>query len=150
MGNPDDELPTYEEVIRQDTNQAPPQPQRPQGSPYQGQAPLQPPRPVNPPMPQRPPQRPPPPQQHSRIPWVYPVGYYCKKCGNTGYKVKNGHPCKTCWRTFARNTHVNVQPIVSPPIFQGNYGAPVYVSPGDPRIGGYCCAECKGLSLIHI
>lgn len=34
------------------------------------------------------------------LPFRYPKNYYCKKCKNTGYKLKNGHQCKDCWSKF--------------------------------------------------
>lgn len=45
-----------------------------------------------------------------RIPWVYPAGYRCSKCNNTGYK-KNGKSCKSCWGKFGvQNNRVQVIP----------------------------------------
>ncbi|ODV95074.1 hypothetical protein PACTADRAFT_50893 [Pachysolen tannophilus NRRL Y-2460] len=34
------------------------------------------------------------------LPFRYPKGYFCKKCKNTGYKLKNGRVCKDCWKKF--------------------------------------------------
>lgn len=104
------------------------------------------------------------------LPWKYPRDYYCTKCRNTGYKIKNGKTCKDCWEHFApRNHHVNVVGYTTPS--QNNYysgaspfsaapvlsahnsyysngaaptGAPLYVQPGDPRLGGVLCGKCRG------
>ncbi|SCU79579.1 LADA_0B01662g1_1 [Lachancea dasiensis] len=143
--------------------------------------------------PQRPPQRPPRPSSSSQIdhassssvstanklPWTYPRGYYCTKCGNSGYKIKNGQSCKRCWRKFAipmPSEHVQVQyvePIYRPsPIFPPSQGYSTYGSyypsnrplsyssqpsappgvvfpPGDPRIGGFLCGECRGKGRVR-
>ncbi|KIJ30727.1 hypothetical protein M422DRAFT_36439 [Sphaerobolus stellatus SS14] len=35
---------------------------------------------------------------------VYPAGYTCSKCQNTGYKNYDpSHPCRKCWQKYARN-----------------------------------------------
>lgn len=111
----------------------------------------------------------------SRLPWVYPKGYYCSKCGNTGYKIKNGRSCKRCWRKFApitpaQNVEVVYQdahqpwlpgapyqayspygtplaPPMAAPIRPG--AAPMMLRPGDPRIGGVVCGECRGRGMIR-
>lgn len=58
--------------------------------------------------------RPPPPTQNpstnSRIPWVYPSNFHCPKCNNTGYKLKNGKSCRSCWRRFAPTNQINYNP----------------------------------------
>ncbi|CDR39295.1 CYFA0S03e01860g1_1 [Cyberlindnera fabianii] len=126
-------------------------------------------------------------QQHPRLPWTYPPGYRCSKCNNTGYKLKNGKSCKSCWEKFARPTNVNYQYVPSydpgfripftdyrvhddltvtngysqpptpmmymqPPMMGQPYGmmqpTPQYVSPGDPRIGGYMCGRCRGSGRV--
>ncbi|KAF8631827.1 hypothetical protein AX15_002195 [Amanita polypyramis BW_CC] len=36
---------------------------------------------------------------------VYPNGYTCRKCSNTGYRDKHSnpfHPCKKCWNKFSK------------------------------------------------
>ncbi|KAL0065852.1 hypothetical protein AAF712_007155 [Marasmius tenuissimus] len=34
---------------------------------------------------------------------VFPKGYACRKCNNTGYKHADpSHPCKRCWRKYAK------------------------------------------------
>ncbi|EGW31111.1 uncharacterized protein SPAPADRAFT_142630 [Spathaspora passalidarum NRRL Y-27907] len=62
-----------------------------------------------PPPPTRPPQQPPRPQQSStsslytgntNLPFSFPKGYLCSKCKNTGYKIKHGDVCRTCWDKF--------------------------------------------------
>ncbi|CCH59305.1 hypothetical protein TBLA_0B04690 [Henningerozyma blattae CBS 6284] len=93
------------------------------------------------------------------LPWVYPNGYYCPKCDNTGYKLKNGHSCKVCWERFAPRNNVGVvqpgQINVQGPILQPQYqrpmysshstsSMPLYVQPGDPRLGGVLCGKCRG------
>ncbi|CUS22481.1 LAQU0S05e06370g1_1 [Lachancea quebecensis] len=110
------------------------------------------------------------------LPWTYPRGYYCTKCGNTGYKIKNGHSCKRCWRKFAHSSpNQNVQvtyggyapsyvPYGSAPIFGATPmamgmspvspvptpgSAPLVLRPGDPRIGGVTCGECRGSGRVR-
>ncbi|CAI2015767.1 hypothetical protein SEUBUCD646_0G05110 [Saccharomyces eubayanus] len=160
----DDGLPSYEEVLKeeerlQSQQQRPPRP-----------------RPNAPPRPQRPytvppassshshshsqthshasssSHAPPPakPQQSSSLPWTYPPKFYCTKCGNTGYKVKNGRSCKSCWRRFAPQNNITAAPSLytnyQMPVYtsawQGN--GPLCVQPGDPRLGGVLCGECRG------
>ncbi|CCD23113.1 Hua1p NDAI_0B00790 [Naumovozyma dairenensis CBS 421] len=197
---PDDNdgLPSYEDVINEEERLQQQQQQQQQNS-----RPRPPPIPSNnrpstsirpPPLqPARPSPRPPashPTQQGDQrikpsnynpsIPWTYPAGFHCKKCNNTGYKLKNGHSCKSCWRRFApsNNTmtmpttynayyqngsnpffpfagapptpsfmpHVSVGP--TPPI--GPNGVrPLMVQPGDPRLGGVICGECRGSGRIR-
>lgn len=127
---------------------------------------------VPPPMPNRPqPQQPynPQPQPNmppnvSNLPWTYPKNFRCPKCNNTGYKLKNGHSCRSCWRRFAPVNRVNMQPTSygyysSGPMYTGpgnvQYGqpytsaAPLMVRPGDPRLGGVICGECRGSGRIR-
>ncbi|SCV02467.1 LAME_0H01178g1_1 [Lachancea meyersii CBS 8951] len=150
--------PSYEQAINEThTTSAPtPTPQRPFAPPPE--------RP--PPMPQRPTQHTP---AHV-LPWTYPQGYYCSKCGNSGYKVKNGHPCKRCWARFAHsapNSNVRVQyadyrynmynsvPVspmpmpVSMPMSQPMGSSPIVLQPGDPRIGGVLCGQCNGKGRVR-
>lgn len=126
------------------------------------------------------------------IPWKYPRGFYCPKCGNTGYKLKNGKSCRSCWRRFApvndihsQNTQVlqtpnysswgssgwysNPSNFASPfamappkpptmtttsfaPPFGGpmapSTAPPIIVKPGDPRLGGVLCGECRGSGRV--
>lgn len=108
------------------------------------------------------------------LPWRYPSSYRCSKCENTGYKKKNGHPCKNCWGRFRPQTVppstraelerlVKHRPAPKPinsnvvklppgatvvptyPMAQG----PVVVKPGDPRIGGILCPKCNGRGMVH-
>ncbi|CAR27825.1 hypothetical protein ZYGR_0N03120 [Zygosaccharomyces rouxii] len=127
------------------------------------------------------------------IPWNYPRGFHCPKCGNTGYKLKNGKSCRSCWRRFApvndihsQNTQVLQTPGYSswgssnwysnpsnfaspwsmapprPPTMttstfapppggsmapMGN-APPLVVKPGDPRLGGVLCGECRGSGRV--
>ncbi|CAR21743.1 Hua1p [Lachancea thermotolerans CBS 6340] len=110
------------------------------------------------------------------LPWTYPRGYYCTKCGNTGYKIKNGHSCKRCWRKFAHSSpSQNVQVTYggyapsyalyggaptfgTVPMAMGvspaspapaSGGAPLVLRPGDPRIGGVTCGECRGSGRVR-
>lgn len=108
------------------------------------------------------------------LPWTYPdsVGA-CKKCNNTGFKLKNGKPCSKCWRSYRpgvippstqrelehlvrhppqpQRINPGVQSLppgvtMIPPM--GQMG-PAVVRPGDPRIGGILCPRCKGKGLVH-
>ncbi|CCF57838.1 hypothetical protein KAFR_0D01910 [Kazachstania africana CBS 2517] len=99
------------------------------------------------------------------LPWVYPRGFHCLKCNNTGYKLKNGKSCKSCWRQFAPTNNLNpIQNYNSPfqyyqsPIFTpvntsvpygNNNGRPLVVRPGDPRLGGIVCGNCRGSGRIR-
>ncbi|EDO16502.1 hypothetical protein Kpol_513p18 [Vanderwaltozyma polyspora DSM 70294] len=104
------------------------------------------------------------------LPWVYPSNYYCQKCGNTGYKFKNGRSCKTCWRRFAPSNNVNptytnasskygnssfYRPAYQTTQVSGYQPAlagqarPLMVRPGDPRLGGVVCGECRGSGRIR-
>ncbi|KAL3233391.1 Proline-rich protein HUA1 [Nakaseomyces bracarensis] len=114
------------------------------------------------------------------LPWTYPPRYYCEKCHNTGYKLKNGKSCKRCWRKFATpnaaapmggQIMVNQAPPQSTyysglpfgdyfhPFDRptGGYYAPpapvnnnaLYVRPGDPRLGGVLCGECRGSGRVR-
>ncbi|AQZ13510.1 HUA1 (YGR268C) [Zygosaccharomyces parabailii] len=187
----DNDLPSYDDVIREDqerrrANETPSRPPRPPSS-------------------SRPPERPPrrtnessaPARRHSTsatarpsssLPWKYPQGFYCRKCGNTGYKIKSGRSCRSCWRRFApanpiasQRTQPTVlqgqsswysnpsnfaspfamapppQPrtttttFVSPhrgPMAPMTSGPPLIVKPGDPRLGGVLCGECRGSGRV--
>ncbi|SCU98585.1 LAMI_0F15390g1_1 [Lachancea mirantina] len=114
-------------------------------------------------------------QTGPRLPWTYPPGFYCSKCGNTGYKIKSGRSCKRCWRRFAptnspQSVHVMYDNYYGSQTFgpfaarfdprqrQGLVGSvarlatgalPVVVRPGDPRIGGVVCGQCRGTGLVR-
>lgn len=124
--------------------------------------------------------KPPPPQHsqsmpppNSRIPWVYPSNFHCPKCNNTGYKLKNGKSCRSCWRRFAPTNPISYNPgpaasmfvspmgMMAPPAPQQygyGYGYPnhpmqypqqkLVVRPGDPRLGGVVCGECRGTGRV--
>lgn len=179
---PDEELPSYEDVIKQEesTNSQSshyrPPPPRPSSSDHSA-----PPRPSSSShsAPPRPPRPTVPSSNHapvSNIPWVYPRGFFCPKCNNTGYKTKNGKSCKSCWRRFARQNSTPMAPsgygsnvYQSSPIYAQPqthtqpYGQPMqmrmpmqmapqrplYVRPGDPRIGGVICGNCRGSGRIR-
>lgn len=164
-----------------DTKQRPTEPPRPSSKP--SKLPSRPsvkPANTKPAKPAKPASKPTPSVQPkpSNIPWVYPKGYYCEKCRNTGYKIKNGKSCKRCWRQFATrnsatpmggptvvttpNTYYSGLPFgdylhpFSQPTYQ--YGAPpmqiggqapIYVRPGDPRLGGVVCGECRGTGRVR-
>ncbi|KAK5963587.1 Hua1p PWA37_003911 [Arxiozyma heterogenica] len=119
-----------------------------------------------------------------RIPWVYPSNFHCPKCNNTGYKLKNGKSCRSCWRRFCPKNPINynmgptsssfyVSPSMGlsspypPPMNSYGYGYgyppapampippppppqqhPLVVRPGDPRLGGVLCGECRGTGRI--
>lgn len=145
------------------------------------------------------------------LPFNYPRGHYCKKCQNTGFKLKNGKPCRDCWDAFyLRNHAYNPNPNLPfryPKRFicekchntgtkrkngltcqdcyarfapRNNYsvqlsygfgllgflgfldfvrpvtnfgpggpsGPPLRVAPGDPRLGGLLCGNCRGSGQI--
>lgn len=164
------DLPTYEEVLKEDARRA-------QGS---QSAPAPAPRPPRPPRPGsskqsalvRPTHSSAPAQPY--LPWKYPRGYHCNKCNNTGYKLKNGKSCRSCWRRFAPPNSTNALPRLSysdgyyynpfvpmSPMFQSarpapqpapqpynTSGQPLVVSPGDPRLGGVLCGECRGTGRV--
>lgn len=149
--------PTYEEVIRED------QAEQKKGcrSSRSSLPPSPPPRPKIPfPLKTGPPKSK---TIDKSIPWVYPVGYFCHKCANTGYKLRNDRPCKICWRRFSpqttNNTHdVYVRPndtvtYIAAPVFQPplprNRIQPLVLEPGDPRIGGLICNQCNGTGRIR-
>lgn len=217
--NNNDGLPSYEDVLREEQEQAqgritsygsshngdsnnylnvPPPPNRP---------PQKPPRPYSSSNTSsaasstshlRPQQRPPnsvkPPNNNNNgrppLPWVYPKNFYCPKCNNTGYKLKNGKSCRSCWRTFCPKNPINynmgptsssfyVSPAIGmppqaspyiPPSNNYGYGygygyppmpmspippppqqqqqRPLVVKPGDPRLGGVLCGECRGTGRV--
>ncbi|CUM62787.1 uncharacterized protein PRCAT00000345001 [Priceomyces carsonii] len=39
----------------------------------------------------------------ANLPFHYTRGYFCQKCKNTGYKIKNGKICRDCWQKFYLN-----------------------------------------------
>ncbi|CCC70474.1 hypothetical protein NCAS_0E04040 [Naumovozyma castellii] len=174
--NPDDALPSYDDVLREEEQQrlnAAPPPAAPRPEPQHHTRPPAP----RPPAPNTGSNRP-----HSSfhiqgnqkppLPWVYPSNYHCKKCNNTGYKIKNGRSCKSCWRRFApvnnvqsnmpfnittTNNPYNYSSTPSP--FMGGGGTPwsygganqrpLMVQPGDPRLGGVVCGECRGSGRVR-
>lgn len=189
----DNDLPSYDDVIREDQqrrreSEAPSRSSRTSTS-------------SRPPAPPRPPHRPEesaaPPRRHSTsassrpsssLPWRYPQGFYCRKCGNTGYKIKSGKSCRSCWRRFAPANPISgqrTQPLPSQghsswysnpsnfaspfamapppaptmttttfmPPGKGSAGPmgsrpPLIVKPGDPRLGGILCGECRGSGRV--
>ncbi|OWB82790.1 hypothetical protein B5S33_g1418 [[Candida] boidinii] len=48
------------------------------------------------------------------LPFRYPKNYHCKKCKNTGYKLKNGHQCKDCWSKFYKKSKPQQMPRPQP------------------------------------
>ncbi|KAK9449490.1 uncharacterized protein V1518DRAFT_416145 [Limtongia smithiae] len=91
----------------------------------------------------------------------YPPSYHCWKCNNTGYKLENGHPCRSCFEQFSipQSQNVHVLPpqrysygyspyagYAAPPIVNGV--RPRVVQPGDPSIGGMLCGACKGRGYV--
>ena len=76
----------------------------------------------------------------------YPPGYFCKKCHNTGVKVKKGTTCKDCYEKFGVRTQAQYLPPGVMPVFPV---APRVVMPGDPSIGGALCGRCRGAGVIH-
>ncbi|KAF3987694.1 hypothetical protein FT663_03693 [Candidozyma haemuli var. vulneris] len=97
------------------------------------------------------------------LPFKYPKGFLCEKCYNTGKKDKNGKPCKDCYRRFAKRNNYSINPpglsgpymappqpmmMPGPPMMPGSYGPgpqmPMRVQPGDPRLGGTLCGNCRG------
>ncbi|QEU58646.1 hypothetical protein KDRO_A06670 [Kluyveromyces lactis] len=166
---PDEHLPSYDEVLRQDTAAA---------SQQQQQLPPNP-----PPRPTQPPAKPPRPSNaipayhrptstfssstststgNKKLPWTYPPGYYCKKCGNTGTKIKTQQKCKKCWSKFykpppaqpprpsagPRPAFVYSNVTMPPQNFVMN-SAPIVVRPGDSRIGGMMCNNCNGTGRVR-
>lgn len=108
-----------------------------------------------------------PPRGNPNVPFHYPPGYHCRKCNNTGVKLKNGLSCQDCYSRFARQRNVQVmnQPspsnyfapfgggrFSSPPQIAtgppGGSGPPRVVRPGDPSIGGVLCGHCRGRGLV--
>ena len=113
------------------------------------------------------------------LPFKYPKGFHCRKCNNTGYKLKNGKTCKDCWERFApRNTANSVNSNFHPQYFGSTtyipYGSapipnphpggrgggggaffstaptvPLRVPPGDPRLGGVLCGRCRGSGMVR-
>ncbi|KAI5968820.1 hypothetical protein KGF57_000082 [Candida theae] len=115
----------------------------------------------------------------SDLPFKYPRNFHCRKCNNTGYKLKNGKTCKDCWERFApRNTSNSVNHNFHPQHFGSTtfipYGSPsvpnphpggrgggsgsffstaptvpLRVPPGDPRLGGVLCGRCRGSGMVR-
>lgn len=176
----DSELPSYDDVIKEDANKIQnsyaPSPGR-TGTSHSSYVPPPNPRPrPRPPAHVKPPTSVPTPQR-SQLPWTYPTGFRCPKCNNTGYKVKNGRSCKSCWRRFAPVNKVNSMQAggrssylspslpmfgssrfgtgppfgmglgMAPPPVMGSQ-QPIVVKPGDPRLGGVLCGECRGTGRV--
>ncbi|SCU86512.1 LAFA_0E01244g1_1 [Lachancea sp. 'fantastica'] len=166
MSNNKEQPPSYDEAISS-TDFPPATPQRPafsaQTPPFHPPPPHQ--RPTSAPL--RPPTAPVGQTSSSAVPWTYPRGYYCQKCGNTGIKVKTGRPCKRCWGRFAHsapNSNVQVQyssaypsyysygpysPLPQPIAPPSMSGSPLILQPGDPRIGGVLCGQCNGKGRVR-
>lgn len=159
--NPTEPPPSYEEVIKESTsgsysrpNPPPPQPPRPESL-----RPPQPPRPSssshsthNSPAPPAPstPQRPPRPAQdpnslyttNNRLPFHYPKGFLCRKCRNSGYKVKNGKICRECWdRFYLKNHAYNPNPQL-PFKFPKRYMCEKCNNTGYKLKNGRSCQDC--------
>ncbi|AMD21950.1 HFR095Cp [Eremothecium sinecaudum] len=158
---PEERLPTYEEVLREKGEQD----QRRHNTVVNA--------------PHRPPNRPPFPQQSApdgrRLPWEYPRGYFCYKCANTGYKLRNGHECRACWRRFYGNQFEIERPLMdfTVPFSLGSLlGNSILYSispmqmtclphgpamqpeshmlpPGESQSSGYRCGECGGTGQIR-
>ncbi|CCK72397.1 Hua1p KNAG_0K00290 [Huiozyma naganishii CBS 8797] len=171
-----EQLPSYEEAVQEEMqppySEVPTRPPRPSGHSHSVHQAHQA-RPTRPARPAPPPPPPPPaaPRPHSNpaLPWVYPANFRCPKCNNTGYKLKNGKSCRSCWRTFAPTNNVGMSngssmygsgPIVQPmvqPMMQPMYAMgppqlqpqPLMVRPGDPRLGGVLCGECRGSGRVR-
>lgn len=93
------------------------------------------------------------------LPFRYPKRYICDKCRNTGIKLKNKLTCQDCYARFAPRNNYSVTPsfnglfgflgIVAP---ISNYGPgpgpAIQVPPGDPRLGGTLCGNCRGTGQI--
>lgn len=204
--HPDEPPPSYDEAFRDPTidqnqhqsqthnqPQPPPQHQRPLGPPPVRQSPV-----IDEKQQYREQsrQQPPPPNQQGQqgsstiqlpkptpinpnpyLPWRYPSTFRCSKCENTGFRTKNGKPCKKCWPQFRRgvvppasqaelerlvkhkpppkplNQNVQKLPPGTYPMMAQPYGRPVnmptVVQPGDPRIGGILCQRCSGRGMVH-
>lgn len=98
-----------------------------------------------------------------QLPFKYPKNFICEKCYNHGIKRKNGKTCKDCYERFAKRNNYSVnppgmsgsyhRPVVAPPPMPvpmgmpGSFGpppVPMRVAPGDPRLGGTLCGNCRG------
>ncbi|KAK9476831.1 hypothetical protein V1514DRAFT_335551 [Lipomyces japonicus] len=86
----------------------------------------------------------------------YPAGFWCAKCHNTGYKLANRHPCRTCFQSFSTGQSAAVHVLPPPPSPLSSHYAPyvsfppgsTVVSPGDPALGGVPCGACKGKGVV--
>ncbi|ODV87276.1 hypothetical protein CANARDRAFT_5823 [[Candida] arabinofermentans NRRL YB-2248] len=58
------------------------------------------------------------------LPWRYPKRYYCSKCKNTGYKIKNGKQCKDCWSKFNKPQQLK-PPVNSPMLINTQHPTPL-------------------------
>ncbi|KAI3404124.2 hypothetical protein KGF56_003024 [Candida oxycetoniae] len=136
--------------------------------------PVQPPRPTQPSIPAQQyhpkPQVKPPPNStpgNPPLPFKYPKNYKCRKCNNTGYKMKNGRTCKDCWEAlaprnsynlvnnsfqphyFGSTTYVPYTPPLPPGATNRAQLPPIRVPPGDPRLGGILCGRCRGSGMVR-
>lgn len=88
----------------------------------------------------------------------YPRGFLCEKCMNTGTKRRNGLSCQDCYARFAPRNNYSVAPSFNGfaflDIIRPNYGASgpspnaIRVPPGDPRLGGVLCGNCRGRGQV--
>lgn len=201
--HPDEPPPSYDESVKDpsftDQQQGytrpenpPPRPSRPDTTQNQPVRPVDEKyRPPSSPPPVRAPPGPPPSQAKTiklrkptpinpnpYLPWEYSSSYRCSKCENTGFRTKNGKPCKKCWPKFRPgvippssqaelerlvknppppkplNANVRKLPpgaVPLAPMGVAPMGAPMpqIVQPGDPRIGGVLCPRCHGRGMVH-
>lgn len=93
------------------------------------------------------------------LPFRYPKRFICDKCRNTGVKLRNGLTCQDCYASFApRNNYLvsltyspfgfGYQDIVRPAGYAPNAGPAIRVPPGDPRLGGTLCGNCRGSGQV--
>lgn len=92
------------------------------------------------------------------LPFRYPKRFLCEKCVNTGSKLKNGLTCQDCYARFAPRNNVTATysgggflgPSFPPP-FMPNLGpgGAIRVPPGDPRLGGILCGNCRGSGQVY-
>lgn len=79
---------------------------------------------------------------NTQLPFRFPKGYFCKKCKNTGFKVKNGKMCKDCWGTFYLNRHAyNPNPEL-PFRYPTRYMCSACNNTGYKRKNGKSCKDC--------
>lgn len=195
--HPDEPPPSYDESVQDPSftdhqhgyarpENPPPRPARPDNRPSDEKF-----RPPSSTPHVRPPPGPPPSQQNKiqlpkptpinpnpYLPWRYPSSHKCSKCENTGFRTKNGKPCKKCWPKFRpgvippssqaelerlvknppppKPLNMNVRKLPPGAVPLSPMGAPMgapaipqVVQPGDPRIGGVLCPRCRGRGMVH-